>query len=206
MSFFRSWNDAKEATLGFRIWGVVSLASLRFWSESEKATTYIQTIFVIYSQTKKRRLKKEEMAKNSWKKGTKKTAGRSTGITMTQVWCYLCGVGVLRKLFVNRHWKRHCDNGDEYKGKPCSEYKFERVNNRLDLSEVCSSTPAAPPTRIHPKTSEVMAEFVIEEEKVSNLLWTLEAMLNMGRSCIGVHLYVSFISNPKKGTIILTLF
>ena len=37
-------------------------------------------------------------------------------------------------------------------------------------TEVCSRTPAAPPTRIYPKTFEVMIEFVIEDEKVSNLL------------------------------------
>lgn len=132
------------------------------------------------------------MAKNQWKKKpTKNTAGHSTGITMTYIWCLLCGMRSLRKLFVNRHWKSHCDKGHEFKGKPCSSYQFQKKGNRYDLDEVSASQPCAPSTTMHPKTDFIKNNFEISTRRISDLLWALEAKLTLKKPCIGLHFWVS---------------
>ena len=87
-------------------------------------------------------------------------------------------VRFLCMLFVNRHWQSHCDKGDEFKGKPCLCFEFEKKGNQYLLDEVSSFQPFAPSTSMHKKSESIKKNFEIGK-LISVLLWALKAKLIM---------------------------
>ena len=122
-------------------------------------------------------------------KKSRNTVDKSTGITMEVVVCLLCHAESLRKHFVARHWAKH--KGEVFNGKPCEEYTFRKVKNRLQLDKVCSTTRSTNPATIkNQRLDSLMKLHVKEESKLNQMLWTIEGKLLMNKP-VTLHFFVS---------------
>ena len=100
-----------------------------------------------------------------------KSYGKTTGSTLNNVECRLCGQVVMKKYFLTRHWPKH--SADSFQGQPCVEFQLKE-GRRLMLDKVAidlgQPNQDPPNTTIHAGVEKIRLRFEMATMPLNKLL------------------------------------